>query len=70
MIVASSVASVVRASAVRSKNLRIETALVVSSAPWSITFSASLGPMIAAVTWMPPVPQPRASGISREPKGT
>ncbi len=39
MIVASCVASVVRASAVRSKNRRIETALVVSSAPWSITFS-------------------------------
>jgi len=35
-----------------------EAALVVSSAPWSITFSVSSWPMMAAVTWMPPVPQP------------
>ena len=33
-------------------------AFVVSSAPWSITLSTSEGPRIAAVTWMPPVPQP------------
>ena len=58
MTVASSVRVVVRDPAVRAKKRRIETALVVSSAPWSITFSTSSGPMIAAVTWMPPVPQP------------
>ena len=58
MIVACSVASVVRASAVFSKKRRIETALVVSSAPWSMTFSTSSGPITAEVTWTPPVPQP------------
>jgi hypothetical protein len=54
---------------VRAKNRRIETALVVSSAPWSITFRTSSGPSTDAVTWMPPVPQPYGSGISREPNG-
>src|SRR5437899_6551098 len=54
MIVASSVRVVVLASATRAKKRRIETALVVSSAPWSITFKVSSRPMMAAVTWMPP----------------
>ena len=58
MIVASSVRSVVATPAVRLKKARMETALVVSSAPWSITFSTSSGPSRAAVTWTPPVPQP------------
>ena len=49
---------VVRTPAVRAKNWRMLTALVVSSAPWSITFNVSSRPMIAAVTWMPPVPHP------------
>ena len=58
MMVASSVLVVVATSATLAKKRRIETALVVSSAPWSITFSVSSWPMMAAVTWMPPVPQP------------
>ena len=56
--VASRVRVVVAMPAVRAKNWRMLTALVVSSAPWSITFSTSLAPRMAAVTWMPPVPQP------------
>jgi hypothetical protein len=55
---------VVATPAVRAKKRRMLTALVVSSAPWSITLSTSLRPRIAAVTWMPPVPQPNGSGIS------
>ncbi len=58
MIVACVVSVVVATSAVLAKKARIDTALVVSSAPWSITFSTSSGPMIAAVTCTPPVPQP------------
>jgi hypothetical protein len=46
------------------------TALVVSSAPWSITLSTSSGPITLAVTCTPPVPQPYESGISRLPNGT
>ena len=57
-IVASTVRVVVAIPAVLRKNARIDTALVVSSAPWSITFSTSAGPRIAAVTCTPPVPQP------------
>ena len=57
-MVASSVAVVVATPATRAKKARIETALVVSSAPWSITLSTSSGPRMAAVTWTPPVPQP------------
>ena len=68
--VASAVCVVVRTPAVRAKKRRIDTALVVSSAPWSITFSTSPAPSTDAVTWMPPVPQPYGSGISREPNGT
>ena len=56
--VASAVRVVVRTPAVRAKKRRMDTALVVSSAPWSITFSTSSGPSTEAVTWMPPVPQP------------
>ena len=56
--VASAVAVVVATPAVRAKKRRIDTALVVSSAPWSMTFSTSSAPRIDAVTWMPPVPQP------------
>ncbi len=58
MIEASGVRSVVLTPAVSAKKRRIDTALVVSSAPWSITLSTSSGPMMAAVAWMPPVPQP------------
>ena len=58
MTVASPVRVVVATSATRAKKRRMLTAFVVSSAPWSITFSVSSRPMIAAVTWMPPVPQP------------
>ena len=43
---------------VRWKKARIETALVVSSAPWSMTLSLSSGVRQAAVTCTPPVPQP------------
>jgi len=68
--VASSVRVVVLTPAVRAKNVRMLTALVVSSAPWSMTFRMSSGPMMAAVTWMPPVPQPYESGISRLANGT
>ena len=49
---------VVATPAVFRKNLRIEMAVVVSSAPWSITFSVSCGVSVAAVTCTPPVPQP------------
>ena len=58
MIVASSTRVVVATPAVLAKKARIETALVVSSAPWSMTFSTSSGPITAAVTCTPPVPQP------------
>ena len=58
MIVASAVRSVTATPVVRAKKARIDTALVVSSAPWSMTFKTSSRPMQAAVTWMPPVPQP------------
>ena len=58
MTLASSVRSVVATPAVLTKNLRMETALVVSSAPWSITLSVSSGVSTAAVTCTPPVPQP------------
>jgi hypothetical protein len=57
-MLASPVYVVVRTPAVRAKNWRIETALVVSSAPWSITLRTSCGPRIEAVTCTPPVPQP------------
>ena len=57
--------SVTATPAVFWKKRRIETALVVSSAPWSITFSRSSGIRQAAVTCTPPVPQPRAIGTSR-----
>ncbi len=67
---ASAVRVVVATPAVRAKKRRIDTALVVSSAPWSITFSTSSRPRMLAVTWMPPVPQPYGNGISREPNGT
>ena len=58
MTVASAVRSVVATPATRAKKRRMDTALVVSSAPWSITLSVSSGPITLAVTWMPPVPQP------------
>jgi hypothetical protein len=56
--VASRVRVVVRTPVVRAKNWRMLTALVVSSLPWSMTLSTSSRPITAAVTWMPPVPQP------------
>jgi hypothetical protein len=49
---------VVATPVVRAKNFRMLTALVVSSAPWSITLSTSVGPITLAVTCTPPVPQP------------
>ena len=58
MMVASAVWVVVATPAVLAKKLRMETALVVSSAPWSITFSTSSTPRMEAVTCTPPVPQP------------
>jgi hypothetical protein len=58
IIVASVVRSVVATPATRRKKRRIDTAFVVSSEPWSITFRTSDGPITAAVTWMPPVPHP------------
>ena len=70
MMVASSVRVVVRTPVTAAKNERIDTALVVSSAPWSMTLRTSSCPMIAAVTCTPPVPQPRGMGTSREAKGT
>ena len=70
MTVASAVRVVVATPEVRAKNCRMETALVVSSAPWSITFSTSSGPRTEAVTCTPPVPQPYGMGISRLAKGT
>src|SRR5262249_46645806 len=48
MTVASLVRVVVRTPAVLAKNLRDDTALVVSSEPWSITLSTSSGPGGAA----------------------
>ncbi|MCY1242211.1 hypothetical protein D9M72_551590 [compost metagenome] len=58
MMDASAVRSVVCTPVTRPKKRRILMALVVSSEPWSITLSTSGLPMMAAVTWMPPVPQP------------
>src|SRR5690606_28114654 len=46
------------------------TALTDSSAPWSMTFSTSVLPIKDSVNCKPPVPQPRAIGISRDAKGT
>src|SRR5262249_37240020 len=69
MIVASGVRSVVLTPATSAKKRRIDTALGVSSAPWSITLSTSSGPMIAAVAWIPPVAQPEGHGSSRLPDG-
>lgn len=57
-MLASRVDSVVATPVTRPKKRRMLMALVVSSEPWSITLSTSPGPMIDAVTWMPPVPQP------------
>ena len=57
-MVAAGVASVVATPVTRPKKRRMLMALVVSSEPWSMTLSTSSGPMMAAVTWMPPVPQP------------
>ena len=56
--VASRVRVVVATAVVRSKKRRMLTALTVSSEPWSMTLRQSCGPMMDAVTWMPPVPQP------------
>ena len=58
MIVAFAVSVVTATLATLTKKARIDTALVVSSAPWSMTLSTSSGPMIEAVTCTPPVPQP------------
>ena len=57
-MVACRVDSVVCTPVTRPKKRRMLMALVVSSEPWSMTLSTSLGPMMDAVTWMPPVPQP------------
>jgi len=70
MMLAAAVRVVVRTPVVVSKNRRMLTALVVSSAPWSMTLRTSAAPITLAVTWMPPVPHPYGSGISRLPKGT
>ena len=58
MMVASAVRVVVATPAVLAKKRRMETALVVSSAPWSMTLRTSSGPRMEAVTCTPPVPQP------------
>ena len=70
MSVASSVASVTSTSVVSTTSFLMLTAFTLSSEPWSITLSVSLGPMMASVICRPPVPQPRPMGISREAKGT
>ncbi len=57
-MVAAEVDSVVATPVTRPKKRRMLIALVVSSEPWSITLSTSFAPMMDAVTWMPPVPQP------------
>jgi hypothetical protein len=69
-MVASSVRVVVSTWATDLKKFRIETAFVVSSAPWSMTLRTSCSPMMAAVTCTPPVPQPRGIGTSRLANGT
>ncbi len=68
--VASSVRVVVATPATDAKNCRLATAFVVSSAPWSMTFSTSSSPITAAVTCTPPGPQPRGMGTSRLANGT
>lgn len=45
-------------------------ALTPPSSPWSMTLSTSRGPITPSVTCSPPDPQPRATGISRDPNGT
>ncbi|OLS98700.1 hypothetical protein BJF90_40540 [Pseudonocardia sp. CNS-004] len=45
-------------------------ALTPASSPWSITLTVSSAPITASVTCRPPEPHPRATGISRDPKGT
>ena len=47
-------------------NWRRLTALTDSSAPWSITLTVSPAPISASVNCSPPVPKPRAMGISRD----
>ena len=68
--VAARLSVVVATPVTRVTNLRMLTALTLSSAPWSMTLSTSSGPISASVSWRPPVPHPLAIGISREPKGT
>ena len=58
MMLAAVVSVVTSTPVVRWKKRRILTALTVSSEPWSMTLSTSSEPMIDAVTWIPPVPQP------------
>ena len=68
--VASPVVSVSRAPVVFAMSRRRFTALTLASSPWSITLMVSSAPTQASVIWRPPVPQPRAIGISRDPNGT
>jgi hypothetical protein len=66
IMLASSVRSVpVTPGQVSAKKARMLAAFTLSSAPWSITLTRSVGPSSASVTCMPPVPKPRAMGISR-----
>ena len=63
--VASSVSVVVRAPLARAMKDRILAALTPSSAPWSMTLTTDSGWTRVSDTCRPPVPQPRAIGISR-----
>ena len=58
-------ALVVGAPVMRARNLRIDAALTLSSAPWSMTFTQVAGVIRVSETCKPPVPQPRAMGTSR-----
>lgn len=49
---------------------RIAAAFSEASSPWSITFTTSAGPTRLSVICNPPLPQPLATGISREENGT
>lgn len=64
-IVASVVSQVSRAPDTLERKDRIEAALTLSSAPWSITLTTEEGFSNVSVTCNPPVPQPRAIGTSR-----
>jgi hypothetical protein len=69
MTVASRASVVVSTPVTSSIRRRRLAALTPASSPWSMTLTRRRADD-ASVICRPPEPQPRATGISREPKGT